>query len=162
MSDIEIQIDDAFAAAVPPDLVERAITATLHAEGVRHACSVSVLISDDTMLQSLNREYRGIDAPTDVLSFAEEAAGFVLPPGMPRPLGELVVSYERVLAQSAEYGHSPDRELAFLVVHGTLHLLGYDHERGAADDAAMRERQRVIMGQLGLGRDTGAGDDDLA
>ena len=103
-----------------------------------------------------------IDAPTDVLSFAEEAAGFVLPPGMPRPLGELVVSYERVLAQAAEYGHSPDRELAFLVVHGTLHLLGYDHERGAADDAAMRERQRVIMGQLGLGRGGGAGDDDLA
>lgn len=162
MLDIEIRIDDAFAAAVSPDLIERAIAATLHAEGVRHACGVSVLVSDDAMLQSLNHEYRGIDAPTDVLSFAEEAAGFVLPPGMPRPLGELAISYERVLAQAAEYGHTPDRELAFLTVHGTLHLLGYDHERGAADDAAMRERQRLIMGQLGLGRDDDPGAGDVA
>jgi probable rRNA maturation factor len=114
------------------------------------------------MLRSLNHEYRGIDAPTDVLSFAEEAAGFVLPPGMPRPLGELVISYERVRAQAADYGHTPDRELAFLTVHGTLHLLGYDHERGAADDAAMRARQRLIMAQLGLGRDDDSGAGDVA
>jgi probable rRNA maturation factor len=130
----------------------------LAAEGVTGAIEVSVLVTDDAMLHQLNRDYRNVDAPTDVLSFADDEEGdsttaFVRPPDVPRYLGDLAISYERVIAQADEYGHSHARELAFLTVHGVLHLLGYDHERGAADHAAMRAREEVIMQQLGLPRE---------
>jgi probable rRNA maturation factor len=77
----------------------------------------------------------------------------VRPPDAPRYLGDLAISYERVVAQAAEYGHSRARELAFLTVHGVLHLLGYDHERGLADQVVMRAREEVIMQQIGLPRE---------
>ena len=75
------------------------------------------------------------------------------PPDAPRYLGDLAISYERVIAQAAEYGHSRARELAYLAVHGVLHLLGYDHERGEADAALMRAREDAAMEQLGLRRE---------
>ena len=100
--------------------------------------------------------YRGVDAPTDVLSFgdddADDGPAFVRPPGTPRYLGDLAISYERAVAQAAEYGHSRERELAYLAVHGVLHLLGYDHERGPEDAAAMRAREEAVMIQIGLPR----------
>jgi probable rRNA maturation factor len=117
-----------------------------------------VLVADDAELQRLNRDYRGLDAPTDVLSFGddEQAQGgtpsFVAPPDAPRYLGDIAISYERVLAQAAEYGHSPQRELAYLAAHGALHLLGYDHERGPEHAAAMRAREEAAMQRLGLER----------
>ena len=75
------------------------------------------------------------------------------PPATVRYLGDLAISYERVVAQAAEYGHSRERELVFLTVHGILHLLGYDHELGQAEAAAMRAREEAIMGQIGLQRE---------
>jgi probable rRNA maturation factor len=77
----------------------------------------------------------------------------VRPPDAPRYLGDLAISYERVVGQAAEYGHSRARELAYLTVHGMLHLLGYDHERGADDAAAMRAREEAVMAEIGLVRD---------
>jgi probable rRNA maturation factor len=77
----------------------------------------------------------------------------VLPPAAPRYLGDIAISYERVVAQAAEYGHSPARELAYLTAHGVLHLLGYDHERGPEDAAAMRAREEAAMERLGLRRE---------
>lgn len=156
MHTIDIQIDPQFESRADAALLERAVAAVLEAEGRRTPLEVSVLITDDAELHRLNREYRGIDAPTDVLSFAADADDgpmFAQPPGMPRYLGDLAISYERVLAQAAEYGHSQARELAFLAVHGTLHLLGYDHERGSEDAAVMRGREEAIMQILGLPRD---------
>ena len=160
MIEVDIQIDDRFAEAVAPELIERAVAAALQAEGVAGPIELSVLVADDAELHRLNRDYRGVDAPTDVLSFAdEEDAGaqaqhaFVRPPDAPRYLGDLAISYERVVVQAEEYGHSRERELAYLTVHGILHLLGYDHERGPADAAAMRAREEAIMQQIGLVRE---------
>ena len=158
MIEVDIQVDDRFAEAVDAELIERAVAAALAAEGVAGPIELSVLVSDDAELHRLNRDYRGVDAPTDVLSFADEEDegaphAFVRPPEAPRYLGDLAISYERVAAQAAEYGHSRERELAYLAVHGILHLLGYDHERGPADAAAMRAREEAIMQQIGLVRE---------
>jgi probable rRNA maturation factor len=159
MIEVDIQIDERFQNDIDTMLIEQAITAALAAESVTGAIEVSVLVTDDATLHQLNRDYRNADAPTDVLSFADDeesdstTTAFVRPPDAPRYLGDLAISYERVIAQADEYGHSRARELAFLTVHGMLHLLGYDHERGAADQAAMRAREEVIMQQLGLPRE---------
>jgi probable rRNA maturation factor len=158
--DVDIQIDDRFTNAVDAALIERAIGATLAAEHVAGPLEIGVLVTDDATLHRLNRDYRGVDAPTDVLSFADDAdaddtdhPAFVRPLEAPRYLGDLAISFERVVAQAAEYGHSRERELAFLTVHGILHLLGYDHEIGAAEAAAMRAREEIIMEQVGLRRE---------
>ena len=142
------------AAGLDLSLAERAVAAVLQAEGTPGPLEVGLLIADDARLQTLNRDYRGLDEPTDVLSFADDAPDtpFVGQPGAPRYLGDIAISYQRVIAQAAEYGHSPARELAYLAAHGTLHLLGYDHERGPADEAAMRAREEAAMAALGLGR----------
>ena len=159
MVEVDIQIDDRFANEIDAALIERAVAAALVAESVTGTIEVSVLITDDATLHQLNRDYRNVDAPTDVLSFADDEesdsapTAFVRPPDAPRYLGDLAISYERVVAQAADYGHSQARELAFLTVHGMLHLLGYDHERGAEDQAAMRAREETIMQQLGLPRE---------
>src|ERR1700712_2505057 len=163
MLEIDVQIDDTFASEVDAELIERAVAGTLAAEGVSEPIEVSVLVTDDAALHQLNRDYRGVDAPTDVLSFADDddddpdsavAAHptFVRPPDATRYLGDLAISYERVVAQAIEYGHSRERELAFLTVHGMLHLLGYDHELGEVETAAMRAREEVVMEQIGLPR----------
>jgi probable rRNA maturation factor len=135
-------------------LAQRAIAAVLLAEATVGPLEVGVLITDDAHIQALNRDYRGVDAPTDVLSFGDDGpeSGFVSQPEGPRYLGDIAISYERVLAQAADYGHSPARELAYLAAHGALHLLGYDHERGPADAAAMRVREEAAMAELGLAR----------
>lgn len=161
MSDytIEISVEEGLearvaAAALDLALAERAVAAVLHGEAAPGPLEVGILIADDARLHALNRDYRGVDAPTDVLSFADDGApgSFVSQPDAPRYLGDIAISYERVLAQAADYGHSPARELAYLAAHGALHLLGYDHERGPADDAAMRARADAAMAALGLTR----------
>ncbi|KPV51560.1 rRNA maturation factor [Kouleothrix aurantiaca] len=157
MLEIDVQINPPFEGQADAALIERAVAGALAAEGVSEPIELGVLVTDDAELHELNRTYRGVDAPTDVLSFGddEEEAGpaaFVRPPGTPRYLGDLAISYERVIAQAAEYGHSAERELAYLTVHGVLHLLGYDHERGPDDAAAMRAREEAVMQQLGLTR----------
>ena len=154
---VDVQVNPPFESAVDAALIERAVATVLEAEQVAGEVEVSVLVADDATLHQLNRDYRSVDAPTDVLSFGDDegdasAAPFVAPPDAPRYLGDIAISYERVLAQAEEYGHSPERELAYLVAHGTLHLLGYDHERGPDDAAAMREREEAAMERLGLTR----------
>ena len=116
---------------------------------------VSLVLTDDAGIAALNREFRGIDAPTDVLSFPQlEAAGPVtaVPADAPLLLGDIVVSLQRAAAQAHEYGHARARELGFLLVHGLLHLLGHDHGT-PAEAAAMEARQEAILHALGLHRD---------
>ncbi len=155
---VEISLAEQIESMLPPDLdlnlVEHAILAVFASEPGIAACEVGVLITDDAHIHTLNRDYRGVDAPTDVLSFADDGppSAFVVAGSGPRYLGDIAISYQRVLAQAAEYGHSPARELAYLATHGTLHLLGYDHERGAEDAAAMRLREEAVMTELGLSR----------
>jgi len=114
---------------------------------------LSVTLVDDQAIQELNRDHRGIDEPTDVLSFSqlegEELSA--LPEGEPVLLGDLVLSLERCVAQAAEYGHSLERELGFLVAHGVLHLIGFDHQT-PADEAVMMAKTEEILGGLGLYR----------
>lgn len=155
---LDVQVDPRFEPDIDAALVERAVAGALAAEQVQGMVEVSVLVADDEELHRLNRDYRHVDSATDVLSFAaaDDESGFVSPPGAPRYLGDIAISYERVVAQAAEYGHSRERELAFLVVHGILHLLGYDHERGPADEREMRAREEVILNTLGIQRGEGA------
>jgi probable rRNA maturation factor len=111
------------------------------------------LVGDET-IRELNHEHRAADVHTDVLSFPlHDPSGmrFVLPPGQPVNLGDVVVSYPRVLAQAREYGHSVARELAYLVAHGVLHVLGYDHET-ATDQARMRQLEEEALRPLGFTR----------
>ena len=127
-------------------LVRRAIEATLTYEKVEGHCEVSVTFTDNEGIRALNREYRQIDAPTDVLSFPlfeEDANG--------RQLGDIVLSLERCREQGEEFGHGFERECAFLTVHSTLHLLGYDHVNNEDEERDMRERQTAIVSAMGYG-----------
>lgn len=161
MSDVIVEVtveegleEQVAALGLDLGLAERAVAAVLRAEGLSGPAEVGVLVADDARLHELNRAYRGVDAPTDVLSFGDDgpATAFVSQPDGPRYLGDIAISYERVVAQAAEYGHGADRELAYLAAHGALHLLGYDHERGPDDAAAMRAREEAAMAALGLSR----------
>ena len=127
-------------------LVRRAILATLEYEGKDGHSEVSVTFTDNEGIRAINREYRQIDAPTDVLSFPlfEEAEGT-------RMLGDIVLSLEKCRAQAEEFGHSFERECAFLTMHSTLHLLGYDHVNSEEEEADMRARQTAIVEKMGLG-----------
>jgi len=129
------------------------------AEGVADG-EVALTFVDDARIHELNREYRGIDRPTDVLSFSmlegdepdivfdDPEDGESALSGM---LGDIVISLERAKAQSEEYGHSLEREIGFLFVHGFLHLLGYDHET-PEDEAVMFAKQEEILRRAGLTR----------
>lgn len=140
--------------------LRKVIRTALTAQGVDFPCEVDVLITGDAGIHAINLDMRGVDRPTDVLSFPE----FELTPGqLPGvedadpgtgyvPLGDMVISMERVKAQAKEYGHSNRRELAYLAVHSVLHLLGYDHMDEGAQKAQMRGREEAIMSQLGLER----------
>jgi probable rRNA maturation factor len=101
------------------------------------------------MVKQLNRDYRGVDEPTDVLAFymlPQKGAdsSFALPPDGITRLGEVIISYPQAVAQAKEQGHSPQRELALLVIHGILHLLGYNHEE-PEEESKMRERERELL-----------------
>ena len=136
--------------------VRKVIRTALAAEGVDFPCEVDVLVTYDARIHELNREQRGIDQPTDVLSFP----AFDLRPGaLPEPadadpgsglvpLGDMVVSLERAAAQAKEYGHSNRRELAYLTVHSVLHLLGYDHLDEGPQKAQMRAKEEEILEKL--------------
>lgn len=133
-------------------LVRRAVEATLAYEGFCERAEVSVTFTDNEGIRALNREYRGIDRATDVLSFPMLDEG----EGMPVcSLGDIVLSLEKAQEQAYEFGHSRERETAFLTVHSTLHLLGYDHETSEEADSDMRRRQHEIMEIMGLGTEDG-------
>ena len=115
---------------------------------------VSVTLTDNAYIHKLNKEYRGIDRPTDVLSFAlNESEEPEVDDGPDiNVLGDLVISVERAREQAADYGHSVRREVACLTVHGMLHLLGYDHME-EADRLEMEKEQRFVMEKLGIPRE---------
>ena len=135
-------------------LVRRAISATLDYEDFQNVCEVSVTFTDNEKIQKLNRKFRHVDRPTDVLSFPLlDFEGAYEEPKIPElltMLGDIVISLEKAEEQAAEFGHSFERETAFLCVHSMLHLLGYDHETGEEDEMDMRRRQREIMEEMGL------------
>ena len=142
-------------------LLAKVIPAALDAEGVDVPCEIDVLLTGDDGIRAVNKEMREVDAATDVLSFpmfdlkpgdkpsaddADPATGLV-------PLGDMCISLERARAQAAEFGHSMERETAYLAVHSVLHLLGYDHLDEGPMKAQMREREEAVMERLGLSRE---------
>jgi len=145
--ELDIQIPPDFVAQIDEGQLRHLVETALHAEGLSGTVELSLTLTDDAEVQRLNREFRGMDAPTDVLSFpllSPEESPFVPPPDGILHLGDVVLSHPRVVAQAAEYGHSVQRELGYLTVHGVLHLLGYDHE-SAADKERMRAREEAIL-----------------
>lgn len=135
-------------------LVRRAVCESLEYEGFYNDAEVSVTFTDNEGIRALNAEYRGIDKETDVLSFPlTDFEGSEEPPADEAAisLGDIVVSLEKARTQAEEFGHSFQREVAFLCVHSMLHLLGYDHVDSDEDDAEMRRRQSEILVKMGLG-----------
>ena len=135
-------------------LIRKAVDATLSYENYENDCEVSVTFTDNEHIHLLNEQYRGVDRPTDVLSFPlTDFSGDCEEPAIDAPvvsLGDIVISLEKAAEQAEEFGHSFERETAFLTVHSMLHLLGYDHVNSEAEDEEMRSRQRDIMKNLGL------------
>jgi probable rRNA maturation factor len=127
--------------------------AALAGEGVTGPVVLTITVVDDDEIREINRDHRGIDKATDVLSFplVDDETTFALPPGVPRELGDVIVSYPRTVAQAEEYGHSVQRELAYLVVHGVLHIMGHDHEE-PEEQAVMRAREEAALAVVGLTR----------
>ena len=135
-------------------LVREAVLTTLSYEGFCNDCAVSVTFTDNEGIRALNAEYRDIDRETDVLSFplTDFEGGDEPPADEPeRMLGDIVLSLEKTASQAEEFGHSFEREAAFLCVHSMLHLLGYDHVNSEEEDEEMRRRQREILEKMGLG-----------
>jgi len=144
------------------DLLERVLQIAGQAEGITEG-EVALTFVDDEAIHELNRDYRGIDRPTDVLSFAmneslEEEPEIVYEleedeelDDMTDMLGDIIISVERAKAQSEKYGHSLEREIGFLFVHGFLHLLGYDHQ-DAVSEAEMMGKQEAALAEVGLVR----------
>jgi probable rRNA maturation factor len=145
--EIEVQIAPAFAQTLSTSELQTVVEAVLHREDA--GGGVTLVITDDEGIQGLNRDFLDIDAPTDVLAFSaqEGAEGFVAAPEMGSYLGDVIVSYPRAAAQAEEQGHPVEQELNLLVVHGVLHLLGYDHAY-EEEKAAMWARQEAILGSL--------------
>jgi probable rRNA maturation factor len=131
-------------------LIRRAILETLDYEGIAGHSEVSVTFTDNEGIKELNTRFRGIESETDVLSFPlfEEGPGGA---DFGHMLGDIVLSLEKCREQAKEFGHSFARECAFLTVHSTLHLLGYDHVTSEEDDKDMRARQTAIVAAMGLG-----------
>jgi probable rRNA maturation factor len=111
---------------------------------------LSILLTGDPEIHDLNLSYRGKDKPTDVLSFPQDAEDNV--EGLPKILGDVVISLDTTERQAAEKGHSFDRELTVLLIHGILHLIGYDHERGRKDAAVMRKMEATILREIEGGK----------
>ncbi len=136
-------------------LIKKCCLETLYEEGYKGSFEVSVTFTDNLGIREINREYRGIDKETDVLSFpatdegesftrSRETGCFIL--------GDIVLSLEKAVSQAQEYGHSFEREAAFLTVHSMLHLLGYDHVNSEDEEREMFGKQEIILEAMGISR----------
>lgn len=139
-------------------LITHAVRAAIALSGESRRCAVYVQLTDDPTIHRINRETRGVDRPTDVLSFPLSAPGWeeIDPQSGALMLGDLIISMQRARQQAAEYGHSLAREAAYLAAHGTLHLLGHDHEQ-PDEKRRMRALEEAAMARLGLTHGTSGG-----
>ena len=139
--------------------IEKAINQVLADQKVEIECDIAVTLTDNEDIREINNNYRGIDRETDVLSFPmlefdTPGAIFATPEDYEDDklvLGDIIISVEKAYAQADEYGHSPEREFAFLAAHSTLHLLGYDHMT-EEDEKIMFEKQEISLENIGLSR----------
>lgn len=129
------------------NLIEKSIAAVLKVENLHENVEVSVSFVGDEEIRNLNRDYRGVDKSTDVLSFPMDDEFIIVS----RILGDVIINTRRVMEQAEELGHSNERELSYLTVHSILHLLGYDHMEDE-DKKEMREREKLAMKELSIYR----------
>ena len=133
-------------------LIRKACIATLTEEKFPYNAEVEVILTDDENIRELNRKFRNIDSSTDVLSFPLGSDGEYdeNPETGMKMLGDIVISVEHAYAQAELFGHGIEREISFLAVHSMLHLLGYDQCESKREESIMREKQEIILGELGL------------
>ena len=151
--DLSIQIEDAFVGSVLESWLRHVAGHALSTAGVRSPVELSLVVAGDDTVRTLNRTHRGVDDTTDVLAFAlsEPDSGpaerFVMPPDGTLHLGEIIISYPQARAQAETMQHSTEQEMALLIAHGVLHLLGYDHE-SPEDEQRMRAMESEILDSL--------------
>ena len=164
-----ISVEDETAVEIPGvdlyETAEKVAAAALDYEGCPYEAEIGILITDNPRIREMNRDHRHVDRETDVLSFPmlefDSASDFSKfetggadcfdPESGELILGDIVISAEKVIEQAGKYGHSNEREYAFLIAHSMLHLMGYDHE--VPDEAAvMEEKQKTILSSLGINR----------
>ncbi|MBO4339005.1 MAG: rRNA maturation RNase YbeY [Clostridia bacterium] len=135
-------------------LIRRCCHAVLELEKFEGSAEVSVSFVDNEQIHELNKEYRDIDKPTDVLSFplGENGKYDKNPDTDAYMLGDIVISVEKAIEQAEEYGHTLQREIGYLTVHSMLHLMGYDHVDGGVEAVRMREKEENVLTNLGLKR----------
>jgi probable rRNA maturation factor len=154
LSEISIMIDSNLDVPFNEEWLGGVVERALTAEGITDPVGMELVITGDAQVQQLNRLFRGLDEPTDVLSFAAmeqkegEDTDFIVPPGELRHLGEVIISYPQTVRQAAEQGHPTGQELALLIVHGVLHLLGYDHD-AQEPETEMKAREAAILAGIG-------------
>ena len=157
LEEIEIFVEKKFGGGVDVGEVKKIVRQILQAEGVAPPYEVSLVFTDSETVRKLNRDYRGVDRATDVLAFYmlgqnKGDSQFVLPPDGITYLGEVIISYPKAVVQAKEQGHSVEKELELLVVHGILHLLGYDHEE-REEERRMRRREKELLEKCSPGND---------
>ena len=135
-----VDIADPYISLVTPALIEQSALTTLEHQGILPDSDLTIIITDETHIQQLNQEFRQIDAPTDVLAFP---AGYTDPDSGNRYLGDIMISFERARIQAQSSKNSVEDELQLLVVHGVLHLLGYEH-----DDTGNKEKMWTAQYQI--------------
>ncbi len=150
--DIYVEIDTTHGDEPPVSWFAAVVRDVLGAESIAAPYEVSIILTDQDTVHKMNRQYRNVDSPTDVIAFyteeqASTATEFVLPGDGVRRLGDIVISYPQALEQAFEQGHSIRKELTLLVIHGVLHLLGYDHEV-PRDADRMRGREAVLLNEF--------------
>lgn len=145
---IDIRIEEPYESVVPEAWIHQAVIEVLNTEEMYDPIELSLLITDDPQVHELNRTYRGIDDATDVLAFAfQEDMEFPTISDRVTQLGEVIISCPKAEKQAADFGHSLKDELSILVVHGVLHLLGYDHE-SSEDGQLMQARELKVLKKL--------------
>jgi probable rRNA maturation factor len=142
---VEVMVD-------APDLDVPALSAlaerVMAGEHVGDGSALAILVTSDDEVRTMNRQFLGIDEPTDVLSFPDEADDFVVGMADEELLGDIAIALPTARRQAAEAGHGLDAEVAHLLVHGILHLCGYDHVTGQDDEARMRQREESYLGGI--------------
>ncbi len=149
--EINVSIEGKVAGCPKVGWLRSGARAALKAEGADRNAELSLIITGQEKIHELNKAYLGEDRPTDVLSFPMltelVGAAFVTAPDGKSHLGEVIISYPQVVIQAEDHGHPAEREIAVLIIHGVLHLLGYDHA-GAAEGKKMRARESAILDSL--------------
>jgi probable rRNA maturation factor len=148
--EINILTEEGIEVEPSAEWMQGIVSKTLTTEVVPPNIEISLVITGQERIRELNREYRGMDAPTDVLAFSmaehkeEEQTAFIGPPDGLVHMGEVIISYPQAVIQAEERGHSIKKELAILIVHGVLHILGFDHQKSQMEPAMIAREQEIL------------------